>query len=195
MNPFSSFREPDNRPRWFAIQVSSRKECTVATDLQSRGYECFLPKYTSVRRWSDRVKELEQPLFPGYLFSRFNPDNRRALIVTPGVIQVLGIGGQPTPLDDLEVSALQLAIASGLPRQPWPYLAAGVRVRVKHGSLSGLEGILVNFKGEHRVVISVMLLQRAVALEVDVSWIVPVEIAETAKARFQSPIPVPVVGC
>jgi len=193
--PASSTLAP--KLRWFALHVWSRKEGLIAADLEGRGYECFLPKYTSVRRWSDRVKELEQPLFPGYLFCRFELENRRPLVMTPGVLQIVGNGRTPTPLDDGEISDLQLAVSSGLPRQPWPYLETGVEVRVKHGNLAGLEGILVNFKGNHRVVLSVSLLQRSVALEVDLSWIAPVErqaAGEARKLAVRDVVAVPAVG-
>jgi transcription elongation factor/antiterminator RfaH len=160
---------------WFALQVRSRKERLVETHLRSQGYECLLPLYKSARKWSDRVKEVEQPLFPGYLFCRFDFQNRRPLIVTPGVLQIVGIGKTATPIADVEVSAIQLAQASGLPSQPWPYIEVGERVRVNYGTLQGLEGILINFKGNHRVVLSVTLLQRSVAMEVDLSWVTSLE--------------------
>jgi len=179
---------------WYALQVRSRKESAVATELQAKGFECFLPIYTSVRQWSDRVKQVELPLFPGYLFCRFGLSNRQPLVVTTGVLQIVGIGKSPAPLDDAEINALQLAAASELPRQPWPYLSAGTRVRVIHGNLSGLDGILINFKGNHRVVLSVSLLQRSVALEIDLSWVMPLEevrIAQSGKAPARTAIAAP----
>jgi len=121
------------------------------------------------------MKELEQPLFPGYLFCRFDYQNRRPLMMTPGVVQVIGVGRTPIPIEEREIEAIQLAVSSGLPSQPWPYLEIGERVRVNYGNLDGLEGILVNFKGNHRVVLSVTLLQRSVAMEVDLSWITSVQ--------------------
>jgi transcription antitermination factor NusG len=156
---------------WFALQVRTRKESLVSAHLQAQGYECLLPIYKSSRKWSDRVKEVEQPLFPGYLFCRFEFENRRPLVVTPGVLQIVGIGKTATPIADAEIAAVQLAQASGLPTQPWPYIEVGERVRVNYGTLSGLEGILINFKGNHRVVLSVTLLQRSVAMEVDLGWV------------------------
>jgi transcription antitermination factor NusG len=92
-------------------------------------------------------------------------------VVTPGVLQIVGIGKTATPIADAEIAAVQLAQASGLPTQPWPYIEVGERVRVNYGTLSGLEGILINFKGNHRVVLSVTLLQRSVAMEVDLGWV------------------------
>jgi transcription antitermination factor NusG len=159
---------------WFALQVWTRKERLVSTQLERQGYECFLPVYKSRRQWSDRVKELDQTLFPGYLFCRFDFQNRRPLVITPGIIRILGMGERPMPIEDHEIEAIQLALASGLPSQPWPYLKVGERVRVNYGSLSGLEGFLTSFKGTHRVVLSVSLLQRSVAMEVDLAWLTAV---------------------
>jgi transcription antitermination factor NusG len=159
---------------WFALQIRSRYEKIAASLLCGKGYELFLPAYKSRRRWSDRIKELEVPLFPGYLFCRFNPLDRLPILVTPGVIQVVGIGKSPVPVDDAEIAALQTAVQSGLPRQPWPFLQIGQRVRVECGPLCGLEGILVDFKGRHRLVLSVTLLQRSVAVEVDGAWVISI---------------------
>ncbi len=167
---------------WFALQVRSRHETLVAAHLKGQGYECFLPMYKSVRPWSDRMKELEQPLFPGYLFSRFDFQNRRPLLMTPGVQQILGIGRTPIPVEECELEAIRQALDSGLPNQPWPYFQVGQRVRVVYGSLNNLEGILIHFKGSHRVVLSVTLLQRSVAMEIDLAWVTPVREAKTAPA-------------
>jgi transcription antitermination factor NusG len=165
---------------WFALQVRSRREPVVAAQLIEQGYECFLPLYKSVRRWSDRVKELEQPLFPGYLFSRFDFLNCRSLLMTPGVQQVLGNGRNPIPVEERELESIRQALGSGLPNQPWPYLQVGERVRVNYGGLNNLEGFLINFKGTHRVVLSVTLLQRSVALEIDLAWVTPVRETRSA---------------
>ncbi len=160
---------------WYALQCWVRKESLIVTQLETQGFECFLPKYKSVREWSDRKKEVEQPLFPGYVFCRFEYSQRRPIVVTPGVLQVVGCGRTPMPVEQSEIEAIQFAIASEVPSQPWPYLAIGERVRIHTGKLSGLDGILVNFKGNHRVVLSVSLLQRSVALEVDLAWVTSLE--------------------
>src|SRR5260370_41707850 len=156
---------------WFALQTRSRYENLVATLWRGKGYELFLPIYKSRRRWSDRIKELELPLFPGYLFCRFNPLDRFPILVTPGVMQVVGVGKNPIPVDDLEIAALKTAIRSGLPRQPWPFLQIGQKVRIECKPLCGLEGILVEIKGRHRLVLSVTLLHHPVAVAVDDTWI------------------------
>ena len=182
-----------SKPSWYALQVRSRKEGYVASQIEGQGYECLLPTYKSVRKWSDRVKEVEQPLFPGYLFCRFDSQNRRSVITTPGVLQIVGYGRTAISVSDEEIQSLQLAVSSGMPKQPWPYLEVGQRVRVNYGTLSGLEGILVNVKGNHRVILSVTLLQRSVAMEVETSWlsVVKEEPRESMARRILRPIQVP----
>ena len=180
-----------------APMVRSRRESIIAAQLVGQGYECFLPLYKSIRRWSDRMKELEQPLFPGYLFSRFDFQNCRSLLMTPGVLQVVGNGRSPIPVEESELESVRQMLTSGLPNQPWPYLQVGERVRVNHGSLTNLEGILINFKGSHRVVLSVALLQRSVAMEIDLDWVTPVRETRTAtdsKVFSGQTVTVPALG-
>jgi len=183
----------NSKASWYALQVRSRKEGYVASQIAGQGYECLLPTYKSIRKWSDRVKEVEQPLFPGYLFCRFDFQNRRPVITTPGVLQIVGYGRTAISVSDEEIQSLQLAASSEMPKQPWPYLEVGQRVRVNYGTLSGLEGILVNVKGNHRVVLSVTLLQRSVAMEVETSWlsVVEEEKRDSLTQRILRPIRVP----
>lgn len=175
MNVLGGSEVRSSAHHWYALQVWVRKENLVASHLAGLGFECFLPKYKSIRQWSDRKKEVEQPLFPGYLFCRFDYSERRPVVVAPGVLQVVGNGREGLPVDEKEIDAIQLAVHSGIQAQPWPFLEIGERVRINCGKLTGLEGILVNFKGNHRVVLSVTLLQRSVALEVDLAWVGAVE--------------------
>lgn len=177
----------DTRPTrfpWFALQVRSRREGVIAAHLEGQNFECFLPLYKSKRRWSDRVKEIDQPLFPGYLFCRFDLHNRGPLLMTPGVQQIVGVGRTPMAIEEREIESVRLAISSGLPNQPWPYIQVGQKVRVNYGSLVNLEGILVNFKGSNRVVLSVTLLQRSLAMEVESAWVSPVrELVAASSSR------------
>lgn len=156
---------------WFAIQVKTCTEKTATTVLQYKGCECFLPLGKSRRHWSDRIKELEVPLFPGYLFCRFDPYNRLPILTTPGVIQVLGIGKNLTPVDDDEIAALQCVVKTGLPAEPWPFLQVGDVARIEHGPLRGMTGIVVNVKSGFKVILSVTLLRRSVAVEVEGGWL------------------------
>jgi transcription antitermination factor NusG len=173
---------------WFALQTRCRYESFVAKQLRHKGYEILLPSYECRRRWSDRIKELELPLFPGYVFCRFNPLDRLPILVTPGVVRVVGFGKDPVPVDDSEIAAIQIVAQSGLPRQPWPFLQIGQKVRVECGPLCGLEGIFMDFKGRHRLVLSVTLLQRSVAVEMDGAWVIPIpqqHRADTGPASFR----------
>ena len=113
------------------------------------------------------------PLFPGYVFCQFNASNRFPVVSIPGVTYVVGAGRVPLPVSETEIAAIQTAVRSGLPRQPWPFLQIGHKLKVEYGPLCGIEGILLRFGGHHRLVLSVVLLQRSVAVQVDESWVQP----------------------
>ena len=152
---------------WFALQVRMRHEALVTAHLDGKGYEWFLPLYKSRKRWSDRVKETELPLFPGYLFCRFDPQNRLPILKTPGVTQIVGYNHTPVAVDESEIEAIRALVASGVPNFPCAYVELGSRVKIESGALRGMEGILTELKGKRRLVLSVTLLQRSVAVEID----------------------------
>ena len=176
---------------WFALRVRCRAEKVAAAFLQGSGYEWFLPSYKCRRQWSDRIKQLEVPLFPGYLFCKFNPQDRLPVLKAPGLIAIVGIANTPIAVDEDEIAALRALVNSGLPRQPWPYLQVGQRVRIEHGALRGVEGILLDFKGVNRVVLSVTLLRRSVAAEIDGAWIIPIHEPPMAGASTRANRPMP----
>jgi transcription antitermination factor NusG len=171
---------PSSALGWFALQIRSRWEAPTADLLRGKGFETLLPTYTTRRKWSDRIKVVESPLFPGYVFCRFDVHNRLPILITPGVISVVGRGKSPVAVDDAEIQYIQAAIGSGIHMEPWPYVEIGERVRIKHDVLDGMEGILTSFRGSDRVIISVTLLRRSVALEIDRSRITPLEPARAA---------------
>jgi len=156
---------------WFAILVRTSREKTANLLLENAGYECFLPIIKYMRRWSDRMKEVEVPLFPGYFFCRMNPHNRLPVLMTPGVIQIVGVGKTPIPVGEEEIAAIQRVGKSGLSTMPWPYLEAGHVARIENGPLRGTTGIVIKIKSGWKLVLSVNLLQRSLAVEVDRSWI------------------------
>jgi len=162
-------REVSEARQWFAVQVKARREKLVQLQLQRKDYECFLPLYTTKRLGYDRVRQHELPLFPGYLFCRLDPVKRLPVLITPGVMQIVGVAKEPVPIDDGEIAAIHCILLSGLAARPCPYqlLQVGQRVRIEHGPLSGLEGILIRFKNHQRLIVSVTLLQRSVAVEID----------------------------
>jgi transcription antitermination factor NusG len=159
---------------WVALQVRPRSEKLVATALDSKDIEAFLPLYSTRRRWSDRVKEVQVPLFAGYVFCRLNLLYRMPVLTIPGVIQFVGNGKTPVPIEEHEITALQSVIKSGLPSMPWPFLKVGQRIRVEHGPLRDLEGILLQVKGSQRLILSISLLHRSVAVEVDRDSVTPI---------------------
>jgi transcription antitermination factor NusG len=152
---------------WFALQVRTQHELTVANVLRGKGYAPFAPLYTCRRQWSDRVKVRETPLFPGYLFCRLNLQNRLPILTTPGVTQIVGYGRVPAEVNEAEINSLQTMVASGLPSRPWPFLQAGDLVEIERGPLRGLKGILLEVRGSNRMVLSITLLKRSVAVEID----------------------------
>ena len=126
-----------------------------------------MPLYQTRRRWSDRLKLTELPLFPGYIFCRLDPRFRLPLLTIPGVLQFVGAGKIPTPIEDAEIAAIQMAVRSGLLTEPWPFLERGQRVRLDEGPLAGLEGILAGTAERLRIIVSVTLLQRSVAVAIE----------------------------
>lgn len=147
----------------------------MAAGLKCKGFSVFLPLYVSRRQWTQRVAEIELPLFPGYVFCSFDPGERRVpVMTTPGVMGIIGFGGKPTAIDMGEIEAIERVLKTGLAAEPWKYMASGQRVRVEYGALAGLEGIFVEAKRHHRLLLSVGILQRSVAIEMDSAWVAPV---------------------
>jgi len=159
---------------WFALQTKPRNEKQVERLLTHKGYECFSPMYRQRRQWSDRVVEVELPLFPMYVFCRFNSSVLGKAISTPGVTRIVGFGGQPAEVGPEEIEALQLIAQSPLLREPWTYMPNGTLVQVETGPLTGVRGIISLCEDKRRLVISVSLLQRSVAIQLDETTVVTV---------------------
>jgi transcription termination/antitermination protein NusG len=167
---------------WYALSVKHQHEKSVRDFLQTLEVEALLPFYRSSRQWSDRTKELDLPLFPGYVFARFPYESRLPILRIPSVTSIVGFGGTPAPVAPEEIAALRLALDSKLPLRPWPLLKTGDRVRIERGPLKGVEGILLKEKDCCRLVIGVELLQRSVAVEVSPDLILPLR-SSSATAR------------
>jgi transcription antitermination factor NusG len=170
---------------WYALHVRSRLEKLVQNQLESKGYETFLPLYTALRGWSDRTKRCSQPLFSNYVFCRFDIRSRLPILITPGVKAVVGHGKMPIAVDEMELETIRRVLESKAPSLPWSYLREGERVTVMAGPLTGLTGIVVREKGCDRLVISITLLMRSVAVEIDRRCVKPVNdsaISELARS-------------
>ncbi len=161
---------------WFAIHVRTNHEKTVATMLAEKEFDRFLPLYRARRQWSDRVKRLELPLFPGYLFCRFNPDRSRTpILAVPGVLRIVGAGRKPSPIDETEMFAIRSVVASCARVHPCHFFKVGQRVRVCDGPLRGVEGVVVQTRNGRRLVASITLLQRSVSVELDKESLNPLD--------------------
>ncbi len=161
---------------WFALRLRSNYERIAATHLRERGYQEFAPSYKVEKRWSDRTKQIDQFLFPGYLFCRFDPGDRLPILSAPGVVDVVGFGKVPQHVPDAEIDRVRKMVESGLLVTPYPYVEVGQAVLIERGPLCGVEGILAEVKGNTRLVVSVNLLRRSVSAEVDRQSIRPIQV-------------------
>lgn len=166
----AEFREP----HWYAVQTRANHEMRVREQLELRTVENYLPVYESVRRWKDRRVRLEVPLFSGYVFVRLALCDRLRVLQIPSVARLVGFGGWPYALADEEIQTLRQGLTPEMRAEPYPYLKTGQHMRVRTGPLQGLQGILVSKKNRTRFVISLDLIQRSVAAEIDVADLEPV---------------------
>ena len=165
---------------WFALKVKPRHEKTVATSLEAKGYKQLVPLYRCARRWSDRIKVLELPLFPGYAFCRFEFADRLKVLQTPGVLGIVTIGKAPAPVRDDEIQAIATIVSSQVPAEPAVFLRTGQSVFIIKGPLAGVRGFLQEIRNKRSLVVSVTLLQRSVAVELNTDSVVAVGSNRTA---------------
>lgn len=177
---------------WYALRVKSNFERVVTLHLRHRGFEEYLPTYRSWQTRSDRRKEVERPLFPGYVFCRFSWQNRLPIVTIPGIVNVVRMGGAPQPVDEKELQAVQAVVASGSMVGPWPFMRVGQQVLIERGPLAGVEGILARLGTSYRIVVSVTLLGRSVAAEIDRMAVRPIpsrgEAAPNCTAAWAAPV-------
>jgi transcription termination/antitermination protein NusG len=165
---------PADERRWYALVVKPRYESIAAEALRHCGLEECAPTYRAKRRWSDRIKEVQVPLFAGYVLCRFSFEERLLALRALGVKRIVSFGGVPRAVEDEEVDSIRRIVQSGVAVQPYPYLRPGCRVRVTEGCLAGLCGTLIRDKDIYRIVVSIELLQRSVAVELDRDGIYPI---------------------
>lgn len=161
------------QPQWYATYTRSRHEKRVAEQLEQKRVDYFLPSYQAVRQWKNGKARVEFPLFPGYIFVRIPLKERLQVLEVPGVVRLVGFNGLPAPLPQADIEIMRDALRKGIEAAPHPYLTVGARVRIKHGPLQGLQGILLRKKGNPRVVVSVELIMRSIAIDVDITDIEP----------------------
>jgi transcription termination/antitermination protein NusG len=155
--------------RWYAVYTRSRHEKSVASKLEEKNIEVFLPIRTVLRRWKDRKKEISLPLFSSYVFVRLPLSERLKVLQTPGVVLILSEGSQPVPIPEDQITSIKKLVASGLKFDPYPYLKEGMQVNVVRGPLQGVTGILIEKRKQHMLVLSVDLIQQSAVLQVEIS--------------------------
>lgn len=160
--------------QWWALYTRHQHEKVVAEMLSAKGFEVFLPLYDSIRRWKDRQKLLSLPLFPCYVFVRGGLGRRLQIVTTPGVHTVLNHGEHVAVIPENEIESIRRTVDGRFRMEPHPFIRCGDRVRVIRGSLQGVEGILVRKKNQFRLVLSVDMLAKSVAVEIDSTDVEPV---------------------
>jgi len=164
----------ENDSAWWALYTRHQHEKTVSEMLSAKGFEVFLPLYTSLSRWKDRKKYLTLPLFPGYVFLRGELGRKLQIVSTPGVHMILYRGDHVATIPLVEIEAIRRAVEGPFRVEPHPFLRCGERVRVMKGALQGVEGTLIRKKNWYRLVLAVDMLAQAVAVEIDASDVEPV---------------------
>lgn len=153
---------------WYAVYTRSRHEKKVAGGLKDKDIEVFLPLRSVINRWKDRRKEVQLPLFSGYVFVRILPEQKIPVLQTAGVVTLVGNGSDPIPIPEEQIESIQKLVNSGIRYDPYPYLKEGMRVFIKRGPLKGMEGVLIEKRKKHLLVLSVDLIQQSAVLQVDV---------------------------
>jgi transcription antitermination factor NusG len=157
---------------WYALHVRSQHEKSVFAQLDAKRHEAFLPLYNARHRWADRWKTVSLPLFPGYVFCRFDVAHRSSVLTTSGIIDLVRAGSEPAPIENSEIEAVRAVVASKLTAEPYDNLVAGQSVKLISGPLTGLSGTLMEIRSNFRLVVSVHMLNRSVSVHIDRDWVV-----------------------
>lgn len=152
---------------WYALYTRSRHEKVVNTDLQKRGIETFLPLRKVKRHWSDRIKEIEEPLFKGYVFVHISPAYRLEVLRTQGSVRLVGFKGGPVPVPEKDLTAIRRFLEEEIAIDPYPYLTKGEKVYIRSGPFKGVEGFIIRKNRQMRLVISLDLLFQSISVEID----------------------------
>ena len=165
---FEECQEP-----WYALHARSRHEKLVSSGLSEKGITHYLPLVEVVKKWSDRRKLIEEPLFPGYIFVNISYYDRISVLEIRGTVQIVGSNGKPWPIPSKEIKAVYLALKSKLKHDPYPYLKVGNNVYVTRGPLQSCQGILIEKNKKHRLVLSIHLIGQSISVEIDAADIKP----------------------
>lgn len=161
------------QPCWYALHTRSRHEKVARDQLSAKGITNLLPLWRKRSVWKDRIKMIEEPLFRGYMFGYFALQNKLDVLQSIGIVRIVNINGKPIPVPEEQIQAVKTMVEHQMPYDPHPFLKEGMHVRVKHGVLAGAEGILIAKKSHYRLVISVDLIQKSVAVDIDSAAVEP----------------------
>jgi transcription antitermination factor NusG len=164
--------EPASRC-WYALTVRPNQERVAANGLSCQGFETYLPVFKSCRRWTDRTKEAEAVLFPGYVFCRISFEDRLWVLRSPGVRSIVRSGRQAVPVSEDEIHSVRALVGSGKKISPWPYVHIGQRVVIRGGLFENIRGVVVRLKDAWRVVVSIDALGASLSVEIDPSMLCP----------------------
>jgi transcription antitermination factor NusG len=182
----SSYQECCEERFWCAIHTRYQHEAQVDRLLGMKGFETFLPTFRSVRQWKDRKKQIMEALFPGYLFIANLGTQKLQVVTTPGVCSIVSVAGFPAPIPDREIESIRRAVASSYPMEPHCYLKEGDCVSVQHGPLAGVEGFFVRKGKSARLVLTIEMLGRAAAVEIDESFVAPIPRRESTNELLKT---------
>jgi transcription antitermination factor NusG len=168
---------------WYAGHTASRHEKRIAEQLKQRSVEHFLPLFQTIHRWKNGRHRVELPLFPGYVFVHITLRERSRVLEIPGFVRLVGFSSIPCPLPDTEIEAIRDTLKLGIKTQPYPYLTIGTRVEIRNGPLQGMTGILVQRRGQCRVVLSIDLIRRSMAVEVSSEDVGSVKVLASAGGK------------
>jgi transcription antitermination factor NusG len=190
-----TFSSPTRTPasHWYVAQTCAQHERRVSDQLGQRSIENCLPLYERVSQWKDRRVRLQVPLFAGYVFVRFALGDRLRVLELPGVVRLVGFGRQPAALRDEEIESIRNSLNLQLRAEPHPFLSIGERVRINRGPLEGVEGILVRKRSSIRLVLSVELIQRSIALEINAADVTAIPCVTEGKGA-RAPHRLPALG-
>jgi transcription antitermination factor NusG len=158
---------------WYAVRVKANRERVTAQALEGKGFEVCLPVYRVETHKTRGVQILRIPLFAGYVFSRFDFSNRLPILTVPGVVNIVGFGTEGEPVDPVEMESILALVKTDSHVVPHPYLPVGQRIRVQAGPLRGVEGVVMEHRDGERLIVSVTLLQRSIAVDLEREWLLP----------------------
>jgi transcription antitermination factor NusG len=163
---------PQGTVNWYALEVKSLREISVSRLLRAKGYEEFTPCYTLQRRQLDRTRLVEVPYLPGYVLCRYDGANNAKIVTTPGVIRIVKFCNAPAVIPEEEIRSLKIVTESGIGAKAYPFFNCGQKVEIQSGPLQGAKGRIAVVQKNCKLVVSIELLQRSIAVSVDQRWVV-----------------------